>query len=401
MIKQSFHAAQARSVIENRVGGTETLVVAQPFAGQWRRFPTRLATTSTAEIAHYRQTGRIISPRSEAIGRFFGERDRLLGHRIRCRGVRGDRACGRGRIRPTARDQTTKRLSPARVQPMRRRDGRITTFLPMPPVDLRAIGTDPPFVLILEDPSLLLVAMFERRLDVFVDRPLSVWPGHGQTHFAYRTSRWRVVRYQSPRIRLARRCIHVSRSASEGVREWTERSCDQHSRIRRCRERGRCRGSGNVHGRQSWRRKRPIVIMDATSGGDILNGMRFSIVNVAVRYGIGGVIYVRLRGGWPRERRDRIVLRHRPTSQFKMLGLIMRRCVHATLPSVLLLLLRLQLFFLLPVIREIDTVTDLCASFCSPSVTPTSASWPNSTRRRENSSRRSCSRSPCCFWRGW
>lgn len=58
MIKQSFHAAQARSVIENRVGGTETLVVAQPFAGQWRRFPTRLATTSTAEIAHYRQTGR-------------------------------------------------------------------------------------------------------------------------------------------------------------------------------------------------------------------------------------------------------------------------------------------------------------------------------------------------------
>lgn len=292
-------------------------------------------------------------------------------------------------------------MSPARVQPMRRRDGRITTFLPMPPVDLRAIGTDPPFVLILEDPSLLLVAMFERRLDVFVDRPLSVWPGHGQTHFAYRTSRWRVVRYQSPRIRLARRCIHVSRSASEGVREWTERSCDQHSRIRRCRERGRCRGSGNVHGRQSWRRKRPIVIMDATSGGDILNGMRFSIVNVAVRYGIGGVIYVRLRGGWPRERRDRIVLRHRPTSQFKMLGLTMRRCVHATLPSVLLLLLRLQLFFLLPVIREIDTVTDLCASFCSPSVTPTSASRPNSTRRRENSSRRSCSRSPCCFWRGW
>ena len=100
MIKQSFHAAQARSVIENSLGGAEALVVAQPLAGQRGRLPARLATTSTAEIAHYRQTGRIVSPGGEAVGRLLGKRDRLFGHGVRRRGVRRDRAGGRGRVRP-------------------------------------------------------------------------------------------------------------------------------------------------------------------------------------------------------------------------------------------------------------------------------------------------------------
>lgn len=304
---------------------------------------------------------------------------------------------------------------------MRRRDRRVRhTLLTIPSINFRAISTDRAFIFIVDDTS-LLVRMFEWRLDVLVDCPLSIRSRHGEAHLAYGTPRWRVVRQQPPGVRLVRN-VDVPRSAPEGARERTERSGDQYSRIRRgCGRRGSGRGGRDVHAGQSRWRKRSVVIVHATTGDALLlNEARVSVVGVGAGDVVGGDdcaggvetvgcgIRVRLRRRRPRKRRDRIVLRHRPTSQFKMLGLATRRCVHATLP-VLLLLLRLQLFFLLPVIREMDTVTDLCAPFCSSSATSTScsssaaacATRPNSTRRREDPSRRSCSQSPCCFWRGW
>ena len=344
---------------------------------------------------------------------------------------------------------------------MRRRDRRVrddttttTTLLTMPAVDLRAIGADPALVFIVDDPSLLVRPVFEGRLDIFVDGSLTVRSRHRETHLAYRAPRRRVVRQQSASVRGLRRGVDVSRSAAERARERAERSSgDQHSRrvrLVRCESRGGGGQGGcsrHVHDGQSRWRERPIVIVNATTTttttttittGDgvlLLNGMlRVSVVGVHYYCTVAVIVagrgdgcatgggievgrgVVRWRGGWPRERRDRIVLRHRPTSQFKMLDLATRRCVHATLP-VLLLLLRLQLLFLLPVIREMDTVTELSASFCScssaASTTSTSSSFPfsssssasasqpNSTRRRDDPPRRSCCRSPCCFWRGW
>ena len=100
VIEQSFHTAQTGSVIEDSVRGAEALVVAQPFAGQRRWFPAGFAAATAAEIAHYRETGRVVSPGGEAVRGFLSERDGLFRHGVRRRCVHGAGRGGRvGRVR--------------------------------------------------------------------------------------------------------------------------------------------------------------------------------------------------------------------------------------------------------------------------------------------------------------
>lgn len=200
MIEETLDAAQTRRVVQHRLGRAQARVVAKPLAGQRGWLPARLASTFAAKVANDGEARRIVSgPRAESVGRLLGKGHWLLGDYV---GSRCVRRVGRNDRRGSAGRRRTQTLIPPATPRPRSRYHRgilvtprmmvmvmmVVVVMMMPPFALRTIADDGLAVGV-EASFLIATRVLERRFDVLVDGPFTVWSRRGETHLADGTSR--------------------------------------------------------------------------------------------------------------------------------------------------------------------------------------------------------------------